>query len=112
MGMDSLWFVDALARSGLFTVVKLLEFSFGACLIGNRFVPGAIACLMPISVVIAYTDVLIEHSIWFAALGVCVLFANVLLAAMHHEYFSPLLTWRPSARGLTGTRDWHDKTRR
>ena len=102
LGIDSLWFVDALAKSGLFTIVKLLELFLGACLLGNRFVPGAVACLMPISFVIAYNDVFIEHSIGFAAVGVSVALANVFLAAMYHEHFSPLLTWRPPARGLTG----------
>jgi len=111
LGTNSLWFTEALAASGLFVVVKVMEFVFGTCLLGNRFVPGAIACLCPISFVIGFNDVFIEHSVGFAAIGVAVVVANLFLMAMYSEYFLPLLVWRPQHLGGPVLRDQDTKRR-
>ena len=105
-GIDSRWFLDALAASGLFSIIKVVQLLLGGCLIANRFVPAAIAGLMPITIVIAYTNWMLEHGVGFGVIGAAMLAANAFLMLMYSEYFVPLGTLRSRPRGLSGLRNW------
>ncbi|OYW84980.1 MAG: hypothetical protein B7Z20_09925, partial [Sphingobium sp. 32-64-5] len=48
--------MDGLVFSGLFGVVKYVEILAGIALLANRFVPLALAAMMPLTVVICYVD--------------------------------------------------------
>ena len=105
-GVDSLWFLHALSASGLFSFMKLFQIGFGLCLVINRFTPAAIAGLMPITIVIAYNDIVLERAIGFQVAGATILAANLLLMLAYSEYFAPLLTMRSRVRGASGVTDW------
>ena len=105
-GKDSLWFLHALAASGLFSFMKLFQVGFGLCLIANRFVPAALAGLMPITMVIAYNDIVLESSLVYQASGFAILAANALLILAYSRYFVPLWTMRSRASGLPDLGRW------
>ena len=104
-GIDSRWFLDALAASGLFSAMKVVQVLFGLCLVTNRFVPAAIAGLMPITIVISFVNFFLEHGVAFWAIGAAMIGANAFLMLMYSEYFVPLCTARSRARGASALRD-------
>ncbi len=48
--------MDGLVASGLFGVVKYVEVLAGIALLANRFVPLALALMLPLTLVICYVD--------------------------------------------------------
>lgn len=105
-GIDSRWFLETLMVSGLFSVVKAVQFFGGLCLVTNRFVPAGVACLMPISAVLAYNDIILEHGILAWIAGGLMLGLNIWLMVGYLEYFIPLMTVKSRIRGIDAIRDW------
>ena len=106
-GIDSRWFLDALIASGLFALNKIAQIVFGACLVTNRFVPAAIACLMPITIMIGYVNIVLEHSAVFWAIGAAIIGANAFLLLMYSSYLMPLCTLRSRPSGASGLQSWN-----
>lgn len=95
-------FAGALVASHLLTLVKAVEVAAGLLLLGNRFVPLALALLAPIVVGI----------VWFHAVlapeglpvGLFVLVLELGLAFLHRDAFRPMLRARHAAAVPTSGR--------
>ncbi|MFM2411591.1 MAG: hypothetical protein RL481_2419 [Pseudomonadota bacterium] len=88
-------FVAMLVSSGLIDIVKFVEVGVGIALLANRFVPLAIVAAMPVSIGVAYMDMVLIGG-WFVGgvLGFGTLLLNALLALAYFSYFRPLLAFR------------------
>lgn len=85
-------FVGALVTSHLLTLVKGVEVVAGLLLLGNRFVPLALALLAPIVVgIVWFHAVLAPEGV---AIGVFVLALELGLAFLHRDAFLPMLRAR------------------
>jgi putative oxidoreductase len=94
--------MDGLVFSGLFGFVKYVEIAAGLALLANRFVPLALALMLPLTVVIAYVDyVLIVESraMIFASLLVV---PQAILMLAHIRSYLPLLAYRGRPAALPG----------
>lgn len=99
-------FMTQLEVSGLFDLAKVIEVTAGVLLLVNRFVPAAIAMLMPVSVVIFYTDMVLQNSLVSHAAGVMEASLQLVLLFAYAQYFMPLLTMRSSSNGWHALRHW------
>jgi uncharacterized membrane protein YphA (DoxX/SURF4 family) len=85
----------ALVESGLFDVVKITEVAGGALLILNRFVPLALVLLMPVSAVVYYNDVVLQHRLGrIFYMGTACLYLNITLLLAYLRYYLPMLTFK------------------
>lgn len=92
--------MDGLVFSGLFGFVKYVEVGAGVALLANRFVPLALALMMPLTVVIAYVDfVLIVESRAMVFATLLVLPQAILMLA-HLRSYLPLLGYRARPAAL------------
>lgn len=96
-------FIAALVSSGIIEIVKLTEVAVGVALLANVWVPLAAVFAMPLSVGIAYTNIVLEGG-WFigGVLGFGTLSINVALLLLYFNYWRPLLTMRCVPR-VTGS---------
>lgn len=94
-------FLEALIASGLFDFVKVLEVLIGLVLLGNVFVPGAIAVAMPIMVVSTYFNFFLLGGRTGLMAGLLGIGLNLILMFGYRQYFFPLLTFRarPASAG-------------
>lgn len=91
--------MDGLVYSGLFGFVKYVEVAAGLALLANRFVPLALALMLPLTVVIAYVDYVLivePRAMVFATLLVL---PQAILMLAHVRCYLPILRYRanPSA---------------
>ena len=90
-------FLDALMESGVMRLVKIVELTVGLALLTNFFVPLALVVGFPVTVIIAYNDLVLEYPIAFSMTGGAVTFAfHAFLLYAYFDYYRPLLT--PKAR--------------
>jgi hypothetical protein len=95
--------IPALIRTGLFAWVKIAEIVVGALLLAHCFVPLAIAAAVPITVVIAYLNLVLSHSRFGHGVGIIVLSANAIMALGYWDRYRPMLAFDsgvPRWRGL------------
>jgi len=97
----SIEFTTALIESGLFDVVKAMETITGLLVVTGSYVPLALVAALPVSVVVAYFNLVLEHNgvVNYVA-GTLVLGINLLLMLAYLDSYRPLLRWRqpiPSA---------------
>jgi uncharacterized membrane protein YphA (DoxX/SURF4 family) len=93
----SIEFTTVLIESGLFDLVKATETITGALILMGLFVPLALVAALPVSVVVAYFNLVLEHNgvVNYVA-GTLVLGINLLLMLAYVNSYRPLLRWRAS----------------
>ena len=91
----SIELTTVLIESGLFDLVKAMETITGALVLMGVFVPLALVAALPISVVVAYFNLVLEHNgvVNYLA-GTLVLGINLLLMLGYVQSYRPLLRWR------------------
>jgi uncharacterized membrane protein YphA (DoxX/SURF4 family) len=97
----SIELTTVLIESGLFDLVKAMETITGALVLMGVFVPLALVAALPISVVVAYFNLVLEHNgvVNYVA-GTLVLGINLLLMLAYVDSYLPLLRWKqPIAAG-------------
>jgi hypothetical protein len=92
-------FLGAFASSGFLTLVKVIELGAGLLLLGNRFVPLALALLAPIIVGIVAFHALLAPAGLGIALGFVVL--ELALAWGYRGAFAPMLRARVEPDPIT-----------
>ena len=97
----SIQLTTALIQSGLFDWVKAVETITGLLILIGVFTPLALVVVAPVSVVIGYFNLVLEHNgaVNYVA-GVLVLGINAFLLLAYLDSYRPLLRWRqPAAWG-------------
>lgn len=91
----SIEFTTALIESGVFDVVKATEFITGVLVVIGAYVPLALVAALPVSVNVAYFNLVLEHNgvVNYVA-GTLVLGLNLLLMLAYVNSYRPLLRWR------------------
>ena len=86
-------FLEALMESGVMRLVKIVELTVGLALLANFFVPLALVIGFPVTVIIAYNDLVLEYPIAFSMTGGALTFAvHAFLLFAYFDYYRPLLT--------------------
>jgi uncharacterized membrane protein YphA (DoxX/SURF4 family) len=88
----SCWFENSLIASGLFTVAKVLEILGGILLLTGRFGPLGAAILLPVSMVIAFNDIVLEQGAAYIAIGVVWIGIHAIVIFRFGPFFLPFLT--------------------
>ena len=91
----SIALTTALIESGLFDLVKAVEAITGLLVLVGVFVPLALLAALPVSVVVAYFNLIMEHNgvVNYVA-GTLVLGINLLLMLAYLDRYRPVLRWR------------------
>lgn len=91
----SIEFTTALIESGLFDIVKAVEFITGVLVLVGRFVPLALIAALPVSAIVAYFNLVMEHNgvVNYVA-GTLVLGLNLLLMLGYLDTYKHLLKVR------------------
>lgn len=97
--------IRALIKSGLFDWVKAVEVVVAIALLANRFVPLAAIAAFPISIVIGYLNIAVEHDanalfVFFGVLGL-----NALIVAGHLDRVLPIFATGNIPPNLVGIRE-------
>jgi uncharacterized membrane protein len=92
--MSAKLLIPVLTVSGLFTMIKVLEVIVGLFLLANRYVPLLIAVAAPITVVIAYLNLVIKADLKGLIVGVTILALHAIMALGYWEQFKPMLVGR------------------
>lgn len=87
-------FMEILVSSGYIYLIKAVEVVGGLLLLSNRFVPLALAMLVPDIANITAYHLLLDHRNWFIAPVLLGLSAILLFA--YRRYFADLFTFRAS----------------
>ena len=96
--------IVALLDSGLFSLVKGIEVIVGVLILTNRFTPLALIAALPISIVIAYWNIILEHAPGNHIAGALTLGINALLMLAYIEYYLPMLRFRSPLGAAASTR--------
>jgi uncharacterized membrane protein YphA (DoxX/SURF4 family) len=91
----SIELTSALIESGVFNLVKATEFIAGVLVLTGAYVPLALVAALPVSVNVAYFNLVLEHNgvINYVA-GTLVLGLNLLLMLAYVKSYGPLLRVR------------------
>jgi hypothetical protein len=95
----SIELTTALIESGVFDLVKATEFITGVLVVTGAYVPLALVAALPVSVNVAYFNLVLEHNgvVNYVA-GTLVLGLNLLLMLAYVDSYRPLLRVTASAR--------------
>ncbi|AKC69459.1 hypothetical protein [Pandoraea oxalativorans] len=88
---------------GLFHIVKTCEILGGLCLLFDIFVPFGLVLLLPVSFVVWYNAIVLNHRfdrIFAPYMGVGCLYLNLLLLLAYIRYYIPLFSFRSSIGGF------------
>ncbi|HUI59136.1 MAG TPA: hypothetical protein VLX90_02875 [Steroidobacteraceae bacterium] len=99
--------ISALIKSGLFSLVKLIEIVVGVLLLSQCFVPLAIVAAAPVTIVIAYDNLALNRDTFSIVTGVVILAANALMAMGYLDSYRAMLRFNvglPSLRGIRAFR--------
>jgi len=102
MGTHSRALRLAMADSGLFTLAKAIEVFLGVTLLGNRFVPAALVIGLPVTINIAWIDLVMERSLRSNFFGAAELVLHVLLMLAYLRAYLPMLAWRVQPSCVSG----------
>lgn len=91
--------MDGLVFSGLFGVVKYVEILAGIALLANRFVPLALAAMMPLTVVICYVDYVLIVEARPMVFATMLLVPQAILMVFHLRSYLPLFVYRSETAG-------------
>lgn len=96
--------ISALIDTGLFSIVKAIEVVVAVALLANRLVPLAAVAAFPVTLVIAYDNLVVIHDVFGCVVGVTIILTNSLIALGHLERFLPMLAWRTEDPSLAGVK--------
>ena len=83
--------MDALVNSGMFGIAKTVEVVTGLMLITNTYVPLALVLAFPVTIVIAYVDVMLTGVPLYAGLGFVTFLWNGGLMLAYLRYYRSFL---------------------
>ena len=92
--------IGALITAGLFALIKILEVVVGVALLANRYVPLAIVVAVPITVVIAYLNLVLKHDTKGFMVGITILAVHGAMAWGYLDHYRAMLVFKagdPSA---------------
>lgn len=93
-------FLEVLTETGVMRLAKIVELLVGLALLANFYVPLFLVIGFPVSVIIAYNDLVLEYPIAFSMTGGAVHFSvHVFLLFAYFDYYRPMLTRRARAGG-------------
>jgi len=75
--------------------VKVIEVAAGILILADRLTALALVAALPISVVIAFLNVVLEHTMLGLLAGPITMGLNILLMLAYFDSYRPLLRWRP-----------------
>lgn len=84
-------FTLALIHSGLFTWVKIAEMLIGLACLSDRCMPLAMAMAVPLTIVIAYWNFVLEWRLIEAIVGTLTAAMNLIMRWPHRAYYWPTL---------------------
>jgi riboflavin transporter len=84
-------FLALLDQIGMYPYVKYLEIVVGMMLLANRWVPLALVLEMPVSLMIFFLNVVVEHKSRHLFTGPQELFLNASLLLAYGGYYTPFL---------------------
>ncbi len=87
-------FTLALIHSGLFAWVKVTEIVVGALVLINRGVLPAALAVLPLTVVIVYWNLVLEHGAIELAFGLATPLLNFILLVPFRDRLLSLLVWK------------------
>lgn len=88
-------FTLALIHSGLFTWIKILEIAIAVAVLADRMMPLTAAASVPLTIVIAYWNFVLEWGVVEVVFGALTILFNAVLLWPYRAYYWPtLLTWR------------------
>lgn len=94
--------VDALEFSGLIHVAIAVQLAAGLAVLANRYLPLALAAVMPVNICVLFWALLLEGSlVWTLAAGLAVVLGALLMFALLHCY-AGMFAAAPLACGETG----------
>lgn len=90
--------MDGLVYSGLFEAVKFVEIGTAVLLLANRFVPLALALMLPLTIVIMFVDMVLLNDLraWIFALLLVIPQFALMLA--HLSSYAPMMAMRSAAK--------------
>lgn len=93
--------MDGLVYSGLFEFVKFVEIGSGLLLLANRFVPMALALMLPLTIVIMFVDMVLINDLraWIFALLLAIPQFALMLA--HLRSYLPVLIMRNTVEPIS-----------
>lgn len=103
-------FTLALIHSGLFTWIKILEIVIAVAVLADRMMPLMAAASVPLTIVIAYWNFVLEWGVVEVVFGALTIVFNAALLWPYRRYYWPMvMAWRgerdfgcrlvPDARG-------------
>lgn len=95
-----------MVHTRFFHIVKCCEIIGGLCLITGCFVPLGLLLLLPVSFVVWYNAIVLNHrfdKMFTPYMGVGCLYMNVILMVWYIRYYLPMMTFRPTIGRLA---DW------
>lgn len=87
-------FTLALIHSGLFAWIKLIELAVGAMVLANRGVFTAAVACVPLTVVIAYWNFVLDPGLVPDLFGIATIGLNAILIWPNRDRLWPLLVWK------------------
>ena len=87
-------FTLALIHSGLFAWIKVMELVVGALVLANRGVFTAALACVPLSVVIAYWNFVLDPGLIPDLFGIATIGLNAILIWPNRDRLWPLLVWK------------------
>jgi uncharacterized membrane protein YphA (DoxX/SURF4 family) len=87
-------FTLALESSGLLTLVKVMEVIQGVLIIGGWAMPLALASALPLSIMIAYWNLVLTPGPVEIVFGILTLLMNGALMLAYWQYYRPMFVWR------------------
>lgn len=99
--------MEGLVFSGLFGVVKYVEVISGLLLLAGRFVPLALALMLPLSVVISFVDFILIATPEASTYAVLLVVPQALLMLANLRSYLPLLAMR-GPEGIPSAAEIHE----
>jgi len=93
-------FTLALIHSGLFTWIKIAEIAIAVAVLADRAMPLAAAASVPLTIVIAYWNFVLEWGVVEVVFGTLTIVFNAALLWPYRAYYRPML------RAWKGRRDF------
>jgi uncharacterized membrane protein YphA (DoxX/SURF4 family) len=98
-------------ETGMFDVAKAVEVIGGLLLLAGRFIPLALAMLLPVSAIVFFNGGILQDRLdvfWFRGLpymGTMTLYINLILIFAHIRYYLPIFTQRTQPGHIS---DWKE----
>lgn len=106
MGVNSHALRVAMSESGMFALAKAVEVALALSLLANRLVPLSLVTAFPITVIIAWIDLLIETSPVTNLAGGITFALHVFLLIAFLPYYRSMIAWQADPIDADPLRAW------